>query len=812
MHPDAPASEPSPAVSGLRLSGIVVALLLCGGTRAVIGANRYWTEASLVLIAGAVAAAALVGRPRPLAADDDARVPPFPRARSRRLIGAALIILGLGGFLFAAYLLAADWARHFTRATPLLIAALGLWSAGVAVVEGPRPRPAFVAMPHWERWLFVAILLLGVFLRFYRYGEFPPPNGFCAVEEPQAGLVTHHIIHEGQRPWEFVLDRWLPVVPFLLWGETPTALRFSFTVVSALTLIPFHLLLRQLVSRPAALLGTALFAVCRWHLIYARLGHNIFATTLIVVIIFYLCVRAHRRGGLALYPWIGFLTAYTLYSYAGYRGTALFVFVFLVLSLGGHIRAARAAAGAEARAAARKMVKRQLLGLGLAAIAYVPTVIPMVVQLRNDPVYFFEAANRSLANRQYYGTDFQTSLRLRIDRLRRTAEMFNHYGDESGTFNLPTAPMLDPLTGILFTVGLAYCLIWWRYRFQGFFAFTFLALLSLGTLFVQNLDIRRLQGIIPLIFVMIGFFLDRLAHVVTDRFGARARPALIGLALLAGGYACADNYNLYFHKLMDNPDVRAAFQNRHTVIIPYLKSLPHSAYLYAITDVPNLFFESDFIWWRGDSAPGKVSSDLFPIWAGQPGPWNGHDLHVIFQEPYPRGELVRLLQERFPDAQCSEVLRANDPPAVRFTACQVPWPPSGAAVEGGAHVRYFKGDTATPIVDRMEPAISWGFLPDECRAPYAREGSPPCRVEAEGTWVVPQAGTYTLLPEPRMSDMTVIVDGRPMTAPLQLTAGPHLIRVDARLHTLEEPGVQLRWRSAATQSWELMRFTRPPGG
>jgi hypothetical protein len=780
---------------------------LCGAARWVIASKQHWGVASAALVGGALVAAVLAGRPRPLESVADAAALSAP-PRRRRLLGSTLVALGLGAFGFAVYLLLVSWLLNFTVAAPLLIAGVAVWSAGLALWDGRRPRSAALAMPSWERWLFVAIVAFGFFLRFYRYDFFPPADGFCAVEEPQAGLVTHHIIHDGQRPWEFVLDRWLPVPAFLWWGETPIALRLPFTLVSALTLIPFYLLVRQLVSRPAALFSTALFAMSRWHLIYARLALNIFATTLIVVIILYLCIRAHQRGGLALYPWIGFLTAYTLYTYAGYRGTTLFVVLFLVVSVVGHLRTWRTAATPEKRRAAHRVVTVQLCGLAFAAVAYVSTVAPLVAQLRNEPAYFVEAAKRSLAHPEYYGGDFGTMLRQRVDRMRRTAEMFNHYGDEAAAFNLPTVPMLDPLTGVLFTVGLAYCVIWWRYRFQGFFAIMFIVLLLLGSTFVITLDIRRLQGIIPLIFVMIAFFVDRLAHAVQPR----TRPVLIGLAVAAAAFAFRDNYTIYFRDMMTDPNVRSAFQNRHTVIVRYLHSLPRTAYVYAITDVPNVFIESDFTWWRGDTAPGKITSDLLPILTRQPGPWTGRDLHVIIQEPYERKDLVRLLRDAAPGARCAEVARADDPPPVRFTACDLPSSPAERPFAGGARARYFRGDSAVPLVERVEPAISWGLLPDECRMPYAREGSPPCRATWEGTWQVPLPDTYTVITESRQANAQVFVDGQPLTAPSALAAGPHQIRVEARFRSLEEAGVRLYWRNAATPTLQLMRFVATETG
>ena len=101
-------------------------------------------------------------------------------------------IAGIAAFGVASYFLTADWQRHFDLAAPLAIASVALCGAGLALRDrrchaGQRRMP----MLRWERWLLVAIVAFGFFLRFYRYDYFPPPDGVCAVEEPQAGQAAH---------------------------------------------------------------------------------------------------------------------------------------------------------------------------------------------------------------------------------------------------------------------------------------------------------------------------------------------------------------------------------------------------------------------------------------------------------------------------------------------------------------------------------------------------------------------------------------------------------------------------------------------
>lgn len=367
-------------------------------------------------------------------------------------------------------------------------------------------------------------------------------------------------------------------------------------------------------------------------------------------------------------------------------------------------------------------------GLACFALAFVLTALPLASLLRQNSVYYFEAANRLLIDRDYYTSDVQALLARRLTRLMATALIFNH-----------SEPVLEPIAGTLLVLGLAYTVIWGRYRFQGFFAFV--ALLVLGTTFVHNLDVRRLQGIIPLLFVLIAFFVDRLGQAAVKL----GRVGHIGMTLLATVVAAISlrvNYDVYFNRWITNQSVRLAFQNYYTVAIRYLRTVPSNAYVIFVSDAFNFFMPNDFGWLRGDRIPKTATIDLMPILTGQAGPWTGHDLRVLIQEPYDREEMATLVRQRFPAAECEPVERPDDPPHMWMTACRVPQNGAVRDFHGGVHARYFHGDEPVPYLERVEPVISYAFMPAGCTS-FAGGGQYPCRAEWEGTWTVPQAGAFT---------------------------------------------------------------------
>lgn len=805
-----------------RFFAFLIGLAVCGVSQWHIFQRSEWFWSSWGIALGALVAAWAAGRPQPLRAAETRPLAAEPVGGVEAAIGALLIAAGLVVSAYGSWLLSTVWDTRFGVGWGLVLAGLTAFSVGISRLDRPFRKDA-EPLP-WLRWevvAFVAIVLLGLFLRFWRYDVFPPPDGSCAIEEPQSGMGAE-AIRNGLRPWEFLLDRWLPVPFMALLGDTLTAIRVPFTLVSWLTIIPFYLLMRELVSRPAALGGTLLFAFARWHLAYARSAHAIFGPTLpLILVALWLAVRVYRRGGLAAWPWIGALCCYTLYSYAGYRATPAFIGLFFAISVVQHLWEYRQAVIPSARDAIRRSLRVQFAGFVLAGVGFALLAVPLYSQLTKNPAYFVEAVERATNNPQYYHEDAAKMLQQRIDRVRDTAMMFNHLGDGSAVFNIPGAPQLDPVSGALFVLGLAYCLVWGGVRMQGFFAAYFLVLLAFGTVFTHNFDIRRLQGVIPLVFILVAFFLDGAGHFVRRRLGRHAWVPLALAAAVLGGLAFRENWNLYFRDMMASPTVRQAFHTNYTIAIRYYHDMPEGSYLRLVSEMSNFFMPSDWSWWRGNRLPGDTSHDLHDLLAGRPGPWDGRELHVVIRMPtYEGHEIAALVQRRFPDAACSVYVHPDGPIWATFMSC-ILGPQTygdGRDFGGGIVARYYRG-TEEPILERREPAVSYALVPDECRYPKNRMRVP-CRVVWEGTWNVPEAGVWQLMANTLNGTVRVFVGDRELArnpaagdgpdrvvdTALELPAGPVAIRVESEWSDIDAVGTNLRLRRGGESDWRLLEF------
>ncbi|GBD25068.1 hypothetical protein HRbin30_00383 [bacterium HR30] len=771
-----------------------------------------------LLVLGCVAAAIVIGAPAAPSSGQLATEAGPTRGRIPVLLASLLLVAGFAAFGYASWSLIVAWRANFDWAAPLMVGAVALATTGLAILDRKWRQPLVrVPTSKLELFLVLVVLACGTFLRFYRIDYFPPTDGFVAIEEPQSGQGAWAIMAEGVRPWEFLLDRWL-AVPFFHWvGISILALRIPFVIVSCLTLLATYILAREVVRWPAALLATALLAVSHWHLHYARLAHNIFPTTLLSVVVWWLCIRQARTGGLRLYPWIGFWSGYSLYAYAGYRGIPIVVGVFLfgyTLYLWWHRNDAPTL---------RQTWRLHLAGLLLFVLFFSGPVAALVNQLRSDPSYFLEAFYRSYANKQYYVSDWPTWLRLRWERILETSRIFHHVGDREQAYNLPGEPMLDPVSGVLFTTALVFCLVYPRHRFQGFFAFAFLFLLLAGALLTQTLVVARLQIVVPLVFVLVALWADRMWEL-SGSVGRQWVRSLWGACTVAAVVAAAVlNWNVYFGKMIHSPVMRAVYRNYYTTAITFLHSLPDNAYALLLSDMRNLFIPNDYAWWRGNRVPGEVTIDIYPLLTGAKAPWEGRFLHLLIQRPFEQQEIAELVRWLYPEATCEWIRHPEGYPHLDQIACTIGRDVRPKPARFTLRARYFRPNKQEPFLERAEPALSWALFPEACSRWHQPERAD-CIVEWDGTFVLQGDSRHELAVEARNAHVEGDVDGREFTtdrsvpiegyvlggemraARLVLDPGTHRIRVRARpLGNEGDPGVRLR-RKDPVGGWQLVTF------
>lgn len=791
---------------------VLAALAAMGYGQYGIRRNPEDAQATTTLLVAALAAAILLGREGASSSDSAAALvdaPPQPHVGGR--IG---VLLGVAGMVAGSVLLSLGWSRWFIVGWSLLLAGVGLASVGLRQFDPPsRPERS------WSRpeiVLLVAVVLLGGFLRFYRYTEFPDPFGIHAVEEPQTGAGGYRILKDHVRPWEFMLDHYIAALGiYLRHDPSILSIRIPFTICSALAIIPVYLLLRQLVSIPAAFGGTFLFAVSSWNIIYSRCAHNIFLTNGLVVAVVALLIHFGRTRRLAGVPWVGLLSGYTLYAYAGYRGTSVYVLVFLAgVFLRDVFRYTQASDGA-AKLTQARTVFRDLSAGAMVVTLIVALAAPIAVLTTSNaaqPNYYFEAAIRSLSNREYYTQDRSAFVAQRVERVRETARLFMHRGDGSLTFNEPNEPMLDPVTAVLFAGGLLLTVCYpWR-RFNGFFIFLFVALLLGSAVFVQNLDPRRMQGITPLVALFAAFFLDRL-WALAQRSHPVIRQRIVPLLVAAAAvFALWWNYDVYFRQMAHDPRVRQAFKNYYTTLIHYGRTDGEGRDIILSSDVHHFFERSDYSWMVEDVMLGSSVSDISELWPPRAfPPSRGRPRTIVIQHPHERGAITALLTQLYPGTSCKDFVEPDNP-YIALTACDLPPQPAAQPPTMSLEARYWLQDAPAgePFLVRREPFIAFALVPQPC---YERtSGSEYCYAEWNGTFTVATEGEYEFVTGIReTTSIEVRIDGvalppfPPSTGTrLHLSAGEHQLVAHARLPRTNETGAHLEWKNGT--DWTLVPF------
>lgn len=770
----------------------VAAVSLMGYGQYLIRLNPDDNRATALFLAAAAAAALLLrwegAWPEPVAA---VRV-----SGQRSWLGVALIVVGLAALAPGSLLLARAWQSEFYRGWGLLFGGTILLSLGFRRLDPHGPWA-----PAWTRtefWALVAIVLLGFVLRFYRYTDFPGTYGIHAIEEPQVGMRSAMIL-QGVHPWEFIFDNYLGAAGIYLRRDPSIlSIRIPFTVVSALTTVPVHLALRALVSPPAALAGAFLFSVSSWNIIYSRCAHAVFPTNILVVTALALLLRFGRSRRLTAVPWIGLLCGLTLYGYAAYRGTPLLTLIFLGTTLIGDLRSFRRVTDSAARQAAVSAIRRDLGALATVVAMVAAWAWPIYVMTSSNaaqPSYYFEAAIRSLSNKSYYTSDPAAFARQRLERIRSTANIFMHHGDDSDTFNSPGEPMVDPLTGVCLTGGLMLALGFPRRRFHAFLLFMFAFLLLGGAVFVQNLDVRRLQGVTPFVAIFAALFIDRLWAFARHLPGGRVIAAVI--VVVGAAFTVGWNYNVYFNKMAHNTHVRQGFLNRYTIVIHYGRTRGAGREILLLSDLKYFFTPSDYYWLIETTMKGRALSDLSELLPPAQLPPAAKRRSVVIQHPHERHAIARLLTDLYPGTVCEEFIEPDNG-YITLTACDLPDHLTPQALTMALTARYWLGPSAegAPVVERSEPFIGYALVPKQCYSeqPFTiRE----CTAEWTGTLQIPTAGEYRFIAEGREgATLSVLIDDQPVgNGPIRLDAGTHRVVAHGRMRRIGETGVRLLWQT-----------------
>ncbi len=690
----------------------------------------------------------------------------------------------IGTIVFAAGLLAAAFSLYmFPKGPPNTVA---WWSFGLSIVLMLGAMPAFeggwtalaarfrsgyrisfeprAAIP-W--FVLGGILLFGLLIRLYNLDSFPP--GLWFDEADNLDKARQIAEDPGYLP-VFVPFTELPSL-FLL----PIAVVVKFAGIAITTgrlvavafglagIVAIFLMVRQMSGMAMGLIAAFLTAVMRWDLIWSRTGMHGITAPFFAALTAWLTYRAVQKGGRTDFAVAGAALGLGMWYYAAYRLFPLVIGLVLIHAL----------------IAAKNRRRLLLQNIGIMAFFAVMVTLPLFQFAASHPDEFFR---RTSVTSVFAQAPEGETVQVIQESLTRHLAMFHLEGDPNGRHNIPGAPMLDMISGLLMLVGLAVAVARWRNAAYFVLPVWMLVMLMPGVLTIpwEAPQSLRTITVIPAVIALVT-----LGIAAVWKVGSRVNlPAVrVGtaavIALLLAGIAYS-NISAYFGEQANDPAVYAAYSTDDTLIARDMSEQAARGYSPMVSRqfrhslVASLFghrYPRQTI-----AAPSNIPLDPGMVWRGA----------AIYLEPRESG-FYDTLKAYYPSAEFREVR-----------------PPMGGDVlYYSAYISREELETAQGLMSRRTMAdgdvVQETILSTERFWKVDAEGAEtPFDVEWKGTLHVTHPGEYTFELRSGSSsevllDGTVILTDSDPNVVIEPAVGLHAIEVRSRV--LDSDGVlRLLWR------------------
>lgn len=467
------------------------------------------------------------------------RVFPSLIVGTNTLVVARLAAIGISGLVgWYAYTLVRDDQSAINRAiwlygAVLLLMTLVAWDGSRPVIHTWPARVKAYARAHPVELALLAVIVgVAAFVRLFEYGTLPP-SGYIYFEEHINGGVAHRIL-EGERPYSYPLVRYSTALGMHIFGPTTLGMRAALFATGIAVIIPFYLLMRELVAPPAALMAAGLFA-CSKALADVTVYFQV--PMFAVVVMVWMMIRGLKTRNAVWFVPATALAVIVSHEYEAFKPVPLFAACFLgfVLLRGllwpmprpiGQVRD-RVRIGAPF-----------VMRVAVVIAVIVPVGIgPMVAQAARGENIYFSSLDRQQADRENRGTPGFISPDWE-KQLKRSVEVFTPWvkANYPAIGSIPTRGVIDRATSVLIWIGvIGGVLFFWR-GYRAMFIGWFAGGMIMSALLLSNWAAWKLVGWLPPVLVLAGFFADDLLRLA-ERYRPRAGPAVV--AAIAGVVAVA---------------------------------------------------------------------------------------------------------------------------------------------------------------------------------------------------------------------------------------------------------------------------------
>ena len=296
----------------------------------------------------------------------------------------------------------------------------------------------------------------------------------------------------------------------------------------------------------AAVIGAIVYSITLTAIATARSGWHSPSFALLAMC----CVAALMRGRrLGRYRWFivaGALAGLTQYTYPSARLLPVWLIAILAIDLLQQHRRRRTV----------------LVQYGATAVAAFLVFLPLGAYFLKDPQWLIERAQQT-----------SSAIDLGQNAL-KTLMGFVVQGSFESLHNVPGRPLLDPVLGLFFIVGLAVCVI--KHRTSHLIVLSGVAILSLAVVLTEAAPLtRRWTGVFPLTAIIVAIGLAAVMNWITARMptwrGRALAAGLAGVALLSGaGWSVVD----YFGPYAANPQLFWEYDSGITQVADQLRGQP----------------------------------------------------------------------------------------------------------------------------------------------------------------------------------------------------------------------------------------------
>lgn len=502
-----PAYDYALVLTALLLGSVGVAgLRLPWGHRAA-GSTVCW---GLLIVSAVLGGFALRRLELALPEMQPAARPASPGGRLRERAGIVCIVAATLVVALIVRKLWPDYRQWQGTVLPWLAALLLMLAGGWLLGAVGRPaleRDREALPPEIPRWLeigaFFFIAALALWWRVHRLRTIP--SGIY-VDETNGAMDALYIL-EGEKTSPFGTAWYETPAGFIyymaglfkLFGATYPTLKAVSIIPSFLAVVALYPLGRTLFGPVAGLSAMLLMASSRWHLTMSRWGWNETGPLVFQILATYFLVRGFREARALAFVTGGLLTGLVSYTYLSSRLVIATLFLFCLYWL------------AVDRDGPVESWRRHGKGLALFFVAFLVAVAPLAVTYATRPFIFLNRMREiSIFNEVRETHSYQPLL----DNVVRHLKFFHQTGDLHGKHNLPGEPETDPVTGVLFVVGLGYALFQLRDRRRGLLWIWLVFAMLAGILSVRHEapQAYRTLTAVPAIALLAGDVLARTAR------------------------------------------------------------------------------------------------------------------------------------------------------------------------------------------------------------------------------------------------------------------------------------------------------------